>query len=228
VTPSAESILRATRLFRAVDPVSLGKLAAIARVVRFGRGTTVFLEGDPCPGVYAVGTGAVKVYKLAPGGKEHLLHWAEPGMSFAEVAAIGGFDCPACAEAADDTVCALLPGDAFRGLIESDARLCFAVMRGMAGWVRYLVGLLEDIVLRDAAGRLARHLIGHADAGGSVSLGMLKKDLASHLNLTSETLSRTLRRLVEQGAIDVADGKEIRIRDAELLRSVAEGSAGDE
>ena len=71
----------------------------------------------------------------------------------------------------------------------------------MALWVRHLIGLMEDIVLRDAAGRLARHLLEACGPEGEMfTLPSLKKDLASHLNLTSETVSRTLAALGTPGS----------------------------
>lgn len=222
--PSATDILRSCSFFRPLDPQAIARLAAIAVVRRFEAGEVIFLEGDPCPGVYAVGRGAVRVYKTSAGGKEHLLHLAEEGMTFAEVAAIGRFPCPAHATAQEETVCALLPTERFHAELESDHDLCLKLLQGMAGWVRYLVGLMEDIVLRDAAGRLARYLARSAGAGNEVTLSMLKKDLANHLNLTSETLSRTLRRLSEAGLIEVPTGTQpIRILDRAGLALVAEG-----
>ena len=88
-----------------------------------------------------------------------------------------------------------------------------------------LIGLLEDIVLRDGSGRVARHVLEADPSGGKEAflLPVLKKDLASHLNLTSETLSRTLRRLAESGLIELGAGQRIRILDAAGLRDVAEG-----
>ena len=96
----------------------------------------------------------------------------------------------------------------------------------MAKWVHNLVGLLEDLVLRDATARVARHLIQSdiTDGHGEFSLPMRKRDLASHLNLTSETLSRTLRRLVDCGLIETHD-QLLHIREPDKLREVAEGLA---
>jgi CRP-like cAMP-binding protein len=222
----AVEIIRECGLFCGLTEGSFEKIAEIARTVRFERGQTIFSEGDPCPGIYVVGKGAVRIFKIAPSGKEHVLHFAHAGMTFAEVAAIGQFDCPAHADAMEDSVCALIPRAGFRKIIDDDHSFCIEMMTGMSKWVHHLVGLLEDLVLRDAAARVARHLIQSDETRGQgeFTLPMRKKDLASHLNLTSETLSRTLHRLVDCGLIETRE-RRIRIREPEKLQEVADGLA---
>jgi CRP/FNR family transcriptional regulator len=89
--------------------------------------------------------------------------------------------------------------------------------------VRHLINLMEDLALRDAAGRLARFLLDSATADGTVELPSLKRHVASHLNLTSETFSRTLRRLLEAGLIAQPDASRVQLLDREKLRLVAAG-----
>ncbi len=217
-------ILQGCRLFSGVHARGFQRLVAIARLCRFEKAQVVFRDGQECPGVYVVGSGLVRVFKTSPNGKEHVLHMIGPGNTFAEVAAIGGFCCPASAEAVADTVCALLPLGPFRDLLESDHEFCREMMTGMAAWVRQLIDLIEDVVLRDAAGRLARYLLeADANAAGVVELPTLKRHVASHLNLTSETFSRTIRRLAEAGLIDEPDPYHVRLLDRQRLRQVAEG-----
>ena len=222
----AVEIIRECGLFRGLTPGSFEKVTEIARTVRFRRGQTIFREGDPCPGIYVVGEGTVRVFKTAPSGKKHVLHFARPGMTFAEVAAIGQFDCPAHADATEDSVCALIPRVEFRRIVNEDHGFCIEIMTGMSKWVHHLIGLLEDLVLLDATARVARHLIksDSTRGQGEFTLPMRKKDLASHLNLTSETLSRTLHRLVDCGLIET-QGQRIRILDLGKIEEVAGGLA---
>lgn len=217
-------ILSNCRLFSNVEPASFQRLVAMARLARFPKGKLIFRDGQECPGVYVVGSGLVRVFKAAPNGKEHVLHIVGPGQTFAEVAAIGGFPCPASAESVAPSLCVLLPLDRFQRALREDHPLCLGMMVGMSRWVHHLVGMLEDVVLRDAAGRLARYLLNApSDAEGLIELPVLKRHLASHLNLTSETFSRSIRRLVNAGLIDEPDGARLRVLDRAQLEQVAAG-----
>lgn len=223
--PEPAQILRKSMLFKGLDAPLLELLAAETALRKFDRGERIFNQGEVCPGLFVVGQGLVRVYKVAPSGKEHVLHLAEPGHTFAEVAALGGFNCPAFAEAIEPSLCALIPTDRLTALLEQSHPLCKQLLTNLSFWVRQLVGLLEDIVLRDASGRVARYLLKADPSAGreAFSFPMKKKDLASHLNLTSETLSRTLRRLADTNLIALEQGQRLRVLDAGALREVAEG-----
>jgi CRP/FNR family transcriptional regulator len=220
----SDQIISSSRFLQAVTGPSLTRLRDMAVLKRYARGAMIFRQGEPCPGVFVVGRGLVRVYKIAPSGKEHVLHMVAPGGNFAEVAAIGGFACPAFAEALEDAICVLLPSERFNRALREDHQLCLQLLVGMSGWVKHLLAIVEDMTLRDALGRVARYLLALADEGeATVQLPSLKKHLASHLNLTSETLSRTLRRLSEMQLIR-SDGEGIVLLDRAGLADVVEGA----
>ena len=81
--------------------------------------------------------------------------------------------------------------------------------------------------LGDAAGRLARFLLELSEsksaADGAIELPGLKRHVASQLNLTSETFSRTLRRLIEAGLVAELDAGRVRLLQPKKLRQVADG-----
>lgn len=218
--------LRRCAFFSQLDDGSLAKLAAMAQKRTYERGRVIAHQNDEPAGMFIVASGQVRVYKIAPNGKEHVLHLAGAGQTFLEVAVLGDFPAPAFCEAVDQTVCILLPGRALRRALAEDHLLCRQILASMAHWVKHLVNLLEDIVLRDAVGRVARHVLEAAASadGAVVELPAMKKDLASHLNLTSETLSRTLRRLHEAGIIDTTDRQALRVLKPGALADAAEGA----
>ncbi len=225
VTPQLVTILQECPFFSRLDERRFARLFAMSRLVRFRKGQMVFRQGQDCPGIFIVGTGLVRIFQRGPQGREQVLHLVGPGGTFAEVAAIGGFQCPANAEAVTASVCALVPQEPFTRWMQEDHELCLKIIFGLTAWTRYLVGLLEDVTLRDATGRLARWLLTSVGENGIIRLPSFKRHLASQLNITSETLSRTLRRLQDGGIIQSNGRGVIRILDRARLESAAAGGA---
>jgi CRP/FNR family transcriptional regulator len=224
VPESIDQIFAQCHFFAQVDEERRQRLAQITRIHRFRKGQSIFRQGDACPGIFIVSRGMIRIFKIAPNGKEHVLHMVGPGNTFAEVAAIGGFDCPANAEAIADASCALVPLEPFRQAMAEDHQLCQQMLTGLSFWVRQLLSLLEDLVLRDATGRVTRFLL-ESEPGpdGTVKLPALKRHVASHLNLTSETFSRTFSRLIEAGMIAELDNNCVQLLDLQRLRAAIDG-----
>lgn len=220
-----QAVIAGCKFFTRLDQASVDLLAGMAQVRRFVKGQTIIRPEEDPPGMFIVAEGQVRIYALAATGKEHVLHLAGPAQTFLEVAVMGEFRSPAFCEALEDTTAVMLPAAAFRRALRDNHTLALQILTSMSFWVRHLVGLLEDIVLRDAAGRVARYLLTAARGqDAAIELPSLKKHLASHLNLTSETLSRTLRRLDDAGLIETGPGATLRILDAEGLELATEGS----
>lgn len=218
------SSLKACRTFGSMDAPMLERLAAIVRVKSFCARETIFGEGDLCTGFYLVTEGAVKVYKLSPEGKEHVLHLVWPGETFAEAALFMGDAYPAYAEAIRSTRALFFPRDAFVSLIREDPEISMRLLAGMAVWLRTLVSQVEVLALRDSASRLA-HYLAQRCSDGKVALEVAKSVLASHLGMTPETLSRLFYKMEANGLIRVS-GRSIAVLDEEGLKAIAEGEPG--
>lgn len=217
-------IIDHSSLYRGLSEPSIERILGVSRIVHVEEGQELFGHDGLCPGVYVVGRGMIRLMRSGPNGKVHVLRFVKEGGSLGEAAVIGGFPAPVAAVAHAKSECALFPADAFRELIERDHALCIEIMKSMSGRVHKLVDLLEDIILRDAVGRVARYVTDQGPAEREwLVLPALKQDIARHLNLTSETLSRTFRRLVEAGAIEV-EADRLRLTDRDLLVQVAAGA----
>ena len=216
--------LKKCPLFSRVGEAALRRLAGMAVLKKYAKGQLIFRQGEPAAGVFVIASGAVRVYNLNPNGKEHVLHLLGEGDTFAEIAAMGEFPCPAFAEALEKTACVLLPTQPFNQALREDHQLCLQLLASLTAWVKHFVESLEGLVLRDAAGRVASYLLeAEAAQGPVISLPSLKKHVASQLNLTSETLSRTLRRLREEGLLGAGRKNQLVVKDRAGLRRIAEG-----
>ncbi len=205
-------VIRACPLFAGLHPSRIDTLASAARVEDFESGETIFQQGDACPGVFIVERGLVRICCEGTSGQRHVLHLCGPGQSFAEVAVFANFTMPAVASCVEPTRCVRIPADFMQHLIDTDHEFCRQMLEGMAHWTRHFTELLGDIVLRDASDRVAIYLAAlPRDDDGLVELPGPKKDIANHLNLTSETFSRTLRRLSDRGQIELTQGRRIRV-----------------
>ena len=150
--PSAATLLAIRRetftktpLFWTLDPADRDQLAALATPHQFGPGATLFYEGDPCAGLWVLGSGAVKITKTSPSGREIMLARESAPSSIAEVPLFDDGGYPANATAIEETLAFLLHKDDFRRFCEQHPRVPLKVLAVVGKRLRTLVQLIETV-----------------------------------------------------------------------------------
>ena len=213
--------LRSCRLFSGVSPEDLEAIAAFSVLRNVPKGTYLFREGDPAEGFYVGQRGAINVHRVSPAGKEQVIYVFRAGESFAEAALASPQGYPANARAVEDSVVVLVPKAPILALVARRPDLALRMLGSMSQHLRVLVGLVEDMTMKDVETRLLNWLLKRCGTGTgekTIELGSTKRVLAAELGTSSETLSRTFARLRDDGLLRVT-AQELVVRDVAALHS---------
>lgn len=212
--------LRCCQLFSGLSPEDLATIASFSRLRTLSKDETLFREGEASIGFYLVQSGAISVYRVNPAGKEQVIHVFRAGESLAEAALASETGYPATARAVQPSAVVVIPKDPILQLISRRPDLAMRMLGSMSTHLRVLVGMLDDLALKDVETRLLNWLVKAAREAerGVIELRATKRVLAGELGTSSETLSRTLAKLRDEGLIMVA-GKTIQVESLEKLEA---------
>lgn len=215
-------------LFGNLSPTELKLITDLAKTRRFRKNQIIFLEGEAFSGFYVVLSGSVKVYKLRGDGKEILLHKLQPFRSFAESLLFSGSHFyTSCAQALEDSSALFVPIGEFTELMYHNPALAIRISESLSLRLAKL-GQQNGMLASSVEERVARYLLNEVQLNNSVrlpepffSLAIQKKDLAAHLGIAKETLSRTLRRLKQDRVVREVS-KKMFITNLKKLRKLAQ------
>lgn len=187
------------------------------------RGEHVFRAGEPFNAIVSVRSGSFKSYVINEEGEEQVLGFHLPG-EIIGLDAIHAATHTANVMALDTSaVCAInfeSVSDMARHLPELQAEL-FRIMS------RHIAELEANAADLTADQRIARFLLSLSSrferrgySSSEFNLSMARRDIASHLRLATETVSRVLARFQEAGIIKV-NRKNIVIGDFEALEAAS-------
>jgi len=220
--------LRSCQLFSGLPLADLETIAGFSQLVRVNKGGYLFREREVALGFYVVQTGAINVHRVSPTGKEQLIHVFRSGETFAEAALAIATGYPADARAVENSSVVLVPKREFVDLLGHRPELALRMLGSMSTHLRVLVGLLEDLQLKDVETRLANWILQRCPAGKQscvVKLQTTKRVLAAEMSTTSETLSRTLAKFRGAGWITVK-AREITILSRVSLEQLLQKNLG--
>jgi CRP/FNR family transcriptional regulator len=210
--------------FDGLSKEDLRKIESLSVLRTFKKGETVFVEGDDGDGFYVVVRGRVKIFKVAPDGREAILHISRAGDHIGQVAVYAGKTFPAGAEALVESDLLFFPRQAFVSLIGRDPTLALNMLSVLSMRLRELTAQVESLALKEVPGRLAGYLLSLSRKQGGelhVSLGSSKAQIAGMLGTTPETLSRIFSDFSARGLIRDCRG-EVLLLNLQDLENLAE------
>lgn len=219
-------ILKKSLLFSGLDEENLAQVEAIAVRRPFAKGESLFADGEIANGFYLLAEGSMKLCKISPDGREKVLHFVHGGETFAEAAFFGDGKYPAEAKALENGEALFFPRESFMGLLERNPRFSLNLIVSLSLLLRRFARQIEELSFADVPARLAAYLVELAERKSTsfqgttyLDLDMKKGELASRLGTVSETLSRSFRKMKEEGIIEV-EGSRVVVYDMGRLKGL--------
>ena len=215
MSDAVESVLRRTPLFASLTDDETQALRRRVSSKHYDRGELLFSEGDACGGLFIVGKGKIRIFKLSPSGREQTLAMEGPGSSFAELPVFDGGNYPASAAASEDAEVLFISRKDFQDFCREHPEVGLKVIAVVGSRLRRLVGIIEDLSFTTVRQRLVALILRLAHTsttrssqGVHVELTKSQQDLAAELGSVRELISRNLGRLQAEGYVNVNGRRE--------------------
>ena len=209
-------------IFNHLDEESMRKIATKARHKDLKRGEYLYQAADEDDTVYIVHKGQVRIFHLSESGKEQLIRILNPGDFTGEwtIFSANTFH-ENYAEATRDSAICIISRNDLLGLLEEYPKISMVILSSMSERLQQSEKQTASVATESVINRIIYYLedLAGSEAADSatVRLPMTRKDLASYLGTTPETLSRKFKELENNGLIQQLPKNEINIPSMEEM-----------
>jgi CRP-like cAMP-binding protein len=201
------------------------QLAAIAKIDRVARRTTIYREGAIAENLFIIGSGAVKAFRDLPSGKRRIAAFlfAEDAFGLSEAGRYVN-----SVQTITPVMVYRLDASLLRETFKRDSALGVSFLCKAVHELRAAQRHTILVSRRQATGRLAMLLrlleqnTAHLDLQkGVIEIPMTRSDIANYLGLSLETVVRASRVLERQGIVDFVGRHHARILNRHRFEQLA-------
>ncbi len=207
-----------------LDDATRTSLIDAGRRMSLADGSSLLFEGDDSGRVIVILGGNARVFSTAANGREVLVTVAGPGEILGEMSALDGRPHSASSTAVGDNEVVLVPGEAFRELLASNAALATAVALRLTRELRRMMHQRVDLEAFDVPTRLAGILVDLAGrvapSDDAIELPISQHELAEWCGASREAVTKALGTFRSRGWVRTGR-RSITVLDLEALRSRA-------
>lgn len=193
---------RATVLLATLPPEVSVAILQRAAVRSYGRGETIFCQGDISEHIFVVLEGWVKLFRITPTGAEAVVGVFTKGRSFGEAIAFEDIPYPVTAEAVTETRLLLVRTSLLSSMMRERPEIAMAIVSSTFRHLHALVAQVEQLKAHTGAQRVAEFLLELCNApkgACNITLPYDKSLIAGRLGMQPPSLSRAFNKLEELG-----------------------------
>ncbi len=209
-----------------MNEADLQPLQKVTRSKRYGKGEYIFRDGERSETLFVVNEGLIKLTKMSPDGKEQIIRLLFPGDFFGLFSLLRNENHYLNAEAvgASTIICYIEKKD-FLNTMEKNTELSYRFLLTVNDRLYESDDSIGFLSFMEVEQRLARALILFHDKmnakNGTFTLPITKKDLASYIGTTPESVSRKLVSFMSQKLICMDGRRQIQILELDQLKQVS-------
>ncbi|MCF6321471.1 MAG: nitrate- and nitrite sensing domain-containing protein [Rhizobiaceae bacterium] len=197
-------IIRSLPAFSQLDADELSNLLKHADIRKYEKGKLLFMQGEILSRYYLILGGWVKLYKGTNSGEEAILQMLSSGDSLMEAAVFLNIPSLVSAQVVQNSEILSLPAPIIRESLLNNKKLALNIIGGLSMRSQGLIRQIEHSRLKTATERVGWFLLklGMEQNSGqsrAITLPYDKSIIASYLDMTPETFSRTLKRFRNKG-----------------------------
>ncbi|WP_071393216.1 Crp/Fnr family transcriptional regulator [Bacillus tuaregi] len=205
-------------IFNHLEAEQMNEIMATARSSSYKRGEIVYKAGEQSDSLYIVSKGKIKIYRLSESGKEQLVRILNPGEFTGELALFNEGLHEAYAEAMLETQVCLIRRQDLQEFLLKYPSISLKILAEFSSRLEQSEKQTTRFATEKVETRIALFLAECLEEGSNeLMLPMSKKDLASYLGTTPETISRKLAELEEGGFIKQNGQRKMEIIDLDGL-----------
>ncbi|MDZ7843233.1 MAG: Crp/Fnr family transcriptional regulator [Anaerolineales bacterium] len=211
--------------FSDLDPEVLALVSEATIQHKFREGEYVFLEGEPCIGLYVVEDGWARAVKTSPEGREQVIRFVGPGDAFNEVGVLTGGVNVVTVEALEPLRLLIIQREILLDLVDRYPSLAKSLIENLANRVLYAMNMVVDLSLHTVESRLARFLLNQTE-GEIISRKKWATQavIASRIGTVPVVINRAFRTFVEEGLIEL-ERDQIQLLNRQALLEIASSSS---
>jgi len=208
--------------FEKLDPKHLRCINDAALHRTFEEGQQVFLEGDPCVGLYIVESGWARAVKRSPSGREQAIRFVGPGDVFNEVGVMTGGPNLVTVEALESLILIIIQKDVILDLVDCCPSLARVLIENLAQRVHYAMNMVVGLSLHSVESRLARFILAQVQEDQFINRKKWTTQafIAAQIGTVPVVINRAFCALVEDNLIELTRNH-IRILDTPGLQEIA-------
>ncbi|NQY52417.1 MAG: Crp/Fnr family transcriptional regulator [Campylobacteraceae bacterium] len=187
-------------LFEDMSENLLDEIKKISSVVKLNKGNILFYEGDDPKYLHILAKGTLKLYKVTSSDKELIIKFFHENELIAEFANFENISYPATSEALTSCEVLKIDFEEFKKIMQTNVNITMKIQASLIKKIKTLENIISTHLILDTKQKVAKYIVEH-----NVDFFKTKNILiAQMLNMTPETLSRTLKVFKDNNLINIS------------------------